>query len=164
MTKRKAKKFPLPRSLRRLYPNVKFAVDADKMIEVSVNKTDCAEAVELDPTNCALARATKREMKADGVIVGLSSSYVIRGDHAVRFATPERVQREIVSFDRHHDFAPGDYTLVPKSPTAKFGSGVENRKRRRDKSHGKKGNKSATRKIHGSARVRVLPKGSQFED
>jgi hypothetical protein len=166
MTKRstkKQKKFPLPRSLRRMYPNVKFAVDADKTVEVSVDPKDCKDAVKLDPTNCALARAAKRETHADGVIIGLSSSYIIKGDHAIRFATPERVQREIVSFDRHHDFAPGNYTLVPKAPTAKFGSGKENRRRWKDKrDHGR--NKSGTRRALPSARVRVLPKGQQFEE
>lgn len=151
MTKKKTH-IKLPRSIHNLFPQVEFAVDADRPIQVSVNQKDCKDAIKLNPSECALARAAKRELKADAVIIGLSSSYVIRGKQAVRFATPERVQREIVSFDRHADFAPGDYTLVPKSPTARFGKTKFRRRHGGD-------NKEATRKIHHSARVRVLPTG-----
>jgi hypothetical protein len=159
MSKRKPKTTSLPTSLRKLYPNVKYAVDANYPIEVSVKNSDCTDAVEMDPTNCALAKAAKREYKADGVIIGISSSYIIKGDIATRFATPERVQREIVSFDRHHDFAPGEYTLVPKPPTAKFG---ESYRKRPNREGGK--NKTARRIRHTSARIRVLPKGHQGEE
>lgn len=157
MAKRKPKSIMLPRSVRRLFPNVKFAVDADHTIEVSVEAKDCKDAKALNPSECALARAAKRELKADGVIIGMGASYVIKGDKAVRYHTPESVQREIVSFDRHHDFAPGHYYLPPKSPTNRFGR--ESRKRlNRNSIPGD--SKTAKRKIHHSARVRVLPGGA----
>ena len=147
----------LPRSVRRLFPNVKFAVDADSAIDVSVNAKDCKDAEKLNPSECALARAAKRELKADGVIIGLGASYVIKGDKAVRYHTPESVQREIVSFDRHHDFAPGDYHLPPKSPAVRFGMPTYRGKRSKSKPGDPK---TAKHKVHTSARVRKLPKGS----
>jgi hypothetical protein len=139
----------LPRSLKKLFPQVETSVDADYPIEVLVNQDDCDGATQLDPTNCALARAAKRDLKADAVIIGLNTSYIIRGKNAVRFATPERVQREIVSFDRNHDFEPGNYKLVPKAPTSRLGQSIQK------KSKGG-ANKTATRKVHHSARVRIL--------
>jgi len=143
--------------VRRLFPNVKFAVDADSAIEVSVSARDCKDAEKMNPSECALARAAKRELKADGVIIGLGASYVIRGDVATRYHTPESVQREIISFDRSHDFAPGDYHLPPKSPAVRFGMD----KRNRASTKSKKGDpKTAKRKIHHSARVRTLPTGA----
>jgi hypothetical protein len=150
----KVKSIKLPRSIREMFPNVTSAVDAAKAVEVSVSKKDCADAKRLNPTECALARAARRELHVDGVIIGMSSSYVIRGNTAVRYHTPESVQREIVSFDRHQDFAPGDYYLLPKSPATRF----ENM---REREKGRKGgkDKTAKRKVHMSARVRVLPKG-----
>src|SRR5262245_42057702 len=158
MTK-KAKKqisYTLPRSVKRLFPEAEFVVDANKPVNVSVNKKDCADAKELDPTNCALAKAAKRELQADGVIIGISSSYIIKGKQAIRFQTPESVRREIVSFDRHHDFAPGDYYLTPKSPSTKLGTSY------RRTPHSSGTSKNAKRKIHkGSARVRVLPRGHE---
>lgn len=155
MTKKKNRLITLPRSIRRLFPNVTKAFDADKPVEVSVSRKDCKGAKKKDATECALARAARRDLQADGVIIGISSSYVIKGNNAYRFATPESVKREIVSFDRHQDFAPGDYYLTPKSPSARLGA----------KSSGGGGgggkNKIARRKIHHSARVRVLPKGAE---
>ena len=150
MTKRNAKSIKLPRSIRRMFPNVTHAVDANAAVEISVNRHDCKIGTKLNPTECALAKAAKREFKADGAIIGLSSSYIIKGNKAVRFATPESVQREIVSFDRHQDFSPGDYRLVPKAKSVQFGVN-------KHKTGGR--NKNATRKIHHSARVRVLPMG-----
>lgn len=152
MTKNKTR-IPLPRSVKKLFPQVEYAVDADRPVEVSVSAKDCKEARRLSPDECALARAAKRELKADGIIIGMSTSYVIRGKHAVRFATPESVSREIVSFDRHQDFAPGDYYLTPKAPSSKLGTSYKGI------AGGK--NKDAKRKIHHSARVRVLAKGHE---
>jgi hypothetical protein len=161
MRKQKPRSIMLPRSVRRLFPNVKFAVDADTAIHVSVNAKDCKDAEKLNPSECALARAAKRELKADGVIIGMGASYVIRGDKAVRYHTPESVQREIVSFDRHHDFAPGDYHLPPKSPAVRFG--VEPRSKR-PTVKGKPGDpKTMKHKLHTSARVRKLPHGASGE-
>jgi hypothetical protein len=151
-----AKKFPLPRSLKKLYPNVEHAVDASKPIEILVDADDCKKAERLNPTECALARAAKRELKADGVIIGMQSSYIIKGNVAVRFATPESVRREIVSFDRHQDFAPGEYYLTPKSPSMKLGKNYHP-----DRNYKGGKIKDARRKHHMSARVRILPSGSE---
>lgn len=137
-----------------MFPNVIHAVDADTAIEVSVQRKDCKDAKKNNPMECALARAAKRELHVDGAIIGISSSYIIKGDTAFRFETPESVKREIVSFDRHGDFSPGDYYLTPKSPSNRFGRDERNYKR-------KGGNHKAKRKIHHSARVRVLPHGAE---
>jgi len=146
-------KYGVPRSIHKHYPDVKFVVDAAEAVDVSVCKADIVSSKSLDPTNCAMARAIKREHRADAAIIGLSSSYIINGDKAIRFATPQSVQREIVSFDRGHDFEPGDYYLTPKSPSNKLGMPTL----KGPNSKGGK-NKSATQKH--VKRVRVLPTGS----
>jgi len=147
----------LPRAVKRLFPKVIAAMDATKPIEVSVNAKDCKEATSKNPSDCALARAAKRELHADGVIIGMSSSYIIKGNKAIRYQTPDSVQREIVSFDRHHDFATGSYVLPPKSPTNRFGNVHESNKRR------SKSNpvKTVRRKVHTSVRIRTLAKGAE---
>ena len=151
----------LPRSVKRLFPQVIAAYDADKPVEISVNKKDCTDATALDPTECALAKAAKRELHADAVIIGMTSSYIIKDKTAIRFQTPQSVQREIVSFDRHKDFAPGDYYLTPKSKNARLGSGHATKAKN---NHGNPNNKTAKRKMHHSARIRVLDKGYQMND
>lgn len=147
--KTKKNQINLPISVRRAFPQVEFAYDADKPVEISVDAKDCKAAEPLNPTECALAKAARRELKADGVIIGMSSSYLIKGNIAIRFDTPQSVQREIVSFDRHSDFAPGDYYLTPKSPSQRLGH----------KPGTRSGSRKSKRKIHKLARVRVLGKG-----
>ena len=154
MTKKNRRAIRLPRSISKLYPQVEKAYDADKAIEVSVSKKDCADAQRLNPTECALAQAAKRELHAEGVVIGMASSYIIKGKTAYRYQTPGSVAREIVSFDRHQDFAPGDYYLLPKAPSAKFG---ETHRGNRTNP-----NKKVRRKVHTSARVRVLDKGTSY--
>ena len=150
---RRIKAIRLPRSVKKLFPQVESCYDAKVAVDVSVSKKDCEEAVMLDPSQCALARAAKREHHVDGVVIGMTTSYLIKGNEAVRFATPMAVQKEIVSFDRHKDFAPGDYHLIPKSPSSRFGEPSHYKP-----DHGR--NKEARRKIHKSARIRLLDKGS----
>lgn len=153
---KKKRTVSLPRSVKNLFPQVEYATDATKPVYVSVNKKDCDDAQALNPMDCALARATKREKNADGVIIGMSSSYIIRGKEAVRYATPESVRREIVSFDRHHDFATGDYHLRPKSLTAKFGTEKNKNPNKRNKGYD---HDAQHRRVHQSVRVRALAKG-----
>lgn len=126
------------------------AFDADKAIEISVSMKDCKDSKKLNPAECALARATRRELKADGAIIGMSTSYIIKGNTAVRFQTPDAVQREIVSFDRHGDFEPGEYRLVPKSKGSRLGAPAY-------KPTGPK--KVKPKAYRHSARVRILPTG-----
>lgn len=110
-------KTKIPRFLRRLFPNLKKVVNSPKGILVSVNESDCKNAVPNSPQACAMAKAIKRKYKAEGAVIGIKSSYVISGTIAIRFFTPVSVQREITSFDRHGDFEPGHYCLSPISPS-----------------------------------------------
>lgn len=151
----KIKKLRISPFLKRHFPRVERVIDAKKGVRVTVKPRDCGiDAKRKDPTSCALAKATRRQYKADGVIIGLTASYVIRGKRAVRFSTPISVQRELVSFDRHHDFAPGKYKLAPVSPSQTEEGRAEKKKRE----HGS-GIKSThpRRIVHKmTARVRTL--------
>lgn len=157
--RRRKVKLPVPRAISRLYPNVKFVEESDKYVSVRVSKNDCDNAKVMDPTNCAMARAVKKEFHADAAIIGLTSSYIIKGNKAIRFNTPRSTRQEIVSFDRHHDFEPGEYLLNPPSKTQKLGSyseGSRDYRKRHDKGTKK-------RVYHKTARVRQLPSGQDYE-
>lgn len=108
--------------INKYYPEVKTVVDATKHARVDVNTDDCVKGTKKAPNKCAMARAFQRG-NYTGAIISKSISYLIKGTKAIRYATPISVAREIVSFDRHQDFAPGRYTLsppqVPKSPEEK---------------------------------------------
>jgi hypothetical protein len=105
------------------------------------------------PKRCALAKACRRMLKVDGASIGVGYSYLVKGAKAIRFATSEAVAREVVSFDRNRDFAPGRYLLSPVSKSARLGGNGQ--------AHGENGNghspKHTKRIIHTrTARVREL--------
>lgn len=108
--------------VRKQFPQVKKVVDAKEGVRVTVQKRDSNEGSKKQPNDCALARACRREMKAEGAIINVAYSYVVQGEVATRYKTSVAVAREITSFDRHQDFAPGnDYLLSAISPSAKLG-------------------------------------------
>lgn len=109
--------------LHRHFPQVTEIVDATKAVRVTVGIEDNIKGKKNQPTECAMARAMRRDFNADGIIIGLSRSYIIKGKKAIRYQTTDTVAREIVSFDRHQDFAPGTYALSPISPSTRHGGG-----------------------------------------
>lgn len=119
---RRVKGGRLPPALHEHFPDVKSVVDATEHVAVHVTRGDCANAKSGKPAECAMARAFQRQHHADGAIIGMGSSYLIVGDKAVRFKTPQSVAREIVSFDRKAGFLPGAYSLYPVPTTARLGN------------------------------------------
>lgn len=147
------KKTKYPNALtrvRRFFPGVQRVRDSNRTIQVRVKDIDTKGGRKKDPAGCALARACVREQIADAAIIGLGFSYLIKGKVATRYKTSDAVQREIVSFDRHQDFAAGaDYKLSKVGPSARLG---------RDKGPG--GPHTSTRidnpRVHHTANVRLL--------
>ena len=103
--------------VKKYFPNVKTVTDATRNAVIEVTTKDTKDSKVKKHTECALALACKRKFHLDGVIISRKVSYLIKGNKARRFATPESVAREIVSFDRGAGFEPGTYELakVPKS-------------------------------------------------
>src|SRR5690348_14423454 len=132
----------LPRSIKRLFPEVTECYDSDRPVDVDVSKKDVRDSKPLDPTQCAMAKAFKRSTNVDAAIIGIGSSYLIKGKTAIRFKTPNSVRTEIVGFDRYGDFEEGHYYLAPFSAGNRLGANA-----RSGKSKGT--NKtSKTRKVH----------------
>ena len=142
----------VPRSLKRQFPNLVKVTDAKLAVEVEVKEKDVNGATKGDATNCAMARAMCREWKADTAVIGMSYSYVIKGNTAVRYITPATVQREIVSFDRMKSFRPGKFHLAPVSPSQRLGLPHSGPKKQ------KKGH-SPKRAVHHTVGVRRMPTG-----
>jgi hypothetical protein len=111
----------LPRSIRAKFPDAKYVMDATDSVQIHVTQADQKEAKPQDPYDCAMARACVREFKADGVAIGISFSYILKGDTLYRYVTPHTVSREIISFDRHQDFSTGSYRLSKVPPGSRLG-------------------------------------------
>lgn len=136
--------------VRKYFPKVKDVGDANTGVTVAVSAKDGKYSVPGDPSKCALARACRRTRTVDGAIIGLSYSYIIHGTKATRFKTSEGVSREIVSFDRHSDFAAGSYRLSPVSPGNRLGMS-------RGKSTHPRNDATRTRPaVHRTVRVRAV--------
>ena len=113
------KKTQVPRRVLRAFPQVTKVVESRKAVLITVRAEDCKNSTAGEPDACALAVAAKRQYKVQGAFIGLTVSYLIRGKTAIRFETPDTVQREVVSFDRNKDFAPGEYHLAGVRPSAR---------------------------------------------
>lgn len=153
--KKKTVKSFLPRSIKRLFPNVTSVVDSNKSVSVSVSNNDNVSGKKKAATMCAMAKAVCREFKADGAIIGMSYSYIIKDNKAIRYTTPNTVSREITGFDRGHTFEPGEYQLSPISPSQRMGS-------RSGSDKSKSTDHKPKRIVHKTAKVRnmVIKDGS----
>lgn len=124
--------------IQKLFPQVKHVKDATCGIIVSVDEADNKKGKKKIASQCALAQACVRQKIADGAIINIGNSYLIRGNTAIRYKTSIGVSREITSFDRHHHFESGkDYLLSPISPANTLESQREyynNKHRRYNKS------------------------------
>ncbi len=140
--------------IKKHFPQVTRVVDSKISILVTVSKADTTSGRKKDPEQCALAKACVRQKLADGAIIGLTRSFLIRGGTAIRFMNAEAISREITSFDRHHDFAAGrNYRLAKICPKATIEAVQERDKRRCRTKH-----YDPTKKyeVHKTAFVRTL--------
>jgi hypothetical protein len=122
MTKVKQTNYKALRVIRSFFPLVAKVQDADKQMVVNVTRADVAKSNIKDHKTCALAVCCQRTFHADGVIIGLTTAYIIRGNTAYRFKLTGTISREITSFDRGAGYDEGEYLLVPPSPSARLGA------------------------------------------
>lgn len=95
--------------VRKFYPEVTRVLDAKRGTKVTVRPKDCENGVGKAANMCAIAKAAMRHY--DGAIISLSRAYLIKGTTAIRYKVPDHVTRELVVFDRAHNFEPGVYVL-----------------------------------------------------
>jgi hypothetical protein len=103
------------------FPKAEIVEDATNPAIVEVTTADNNNADVKSHRTCALAIACKRFFKADGVIIGLTTSWIVRGKVATRYRNAGTVSREITSFDRKAGFDTGLYILSPASPSNRLG-------------------------------------------
>lgn len=146
---------PTPKMLiKKHFPKVRRIVDSTRTLEVTVTPADVAAGNPLDPEGCALVKACVRQKIADAAIIGISYSYLIKGDTAVRYHTSTAVSREITSFDRHKDFAAGmNYKLSKISKSNRLGRRLEYAD---NSDRPRKTTREFPLQVHRTANVRVM--------
>lgn len=134
--------------VQKYHPGVTRVVDAKHSAKVKVTKRDCDVSTSKAPNACALAHAFGR--KYDGAVISLAVAYLIKGKTATRYRVGSHISRELVSFDRHHDFALGEYQIYAPTGTEKLGSGHSG------KMNGKRGKGRKYRPTNKTSGVRSL--------
>ena len=140
----------IPRRIRQAFPAVTEIRDATESITINVMDVDTKSGKRKNPQQCALARACMRTHIADGAIIGIGRSWLIKGNVATRYITSVGVAREITSFDRHQDFAAGKNYVLGKVPP----SNREGYKKRPSNPGTTTGTNPIA--IHRTARIRTL--------
>lgn len=102
------------------FPHVNRVLDAKEDSFIEVTKRDTKSATVRNHKACAMAVACKRKLKLDGVIMPISTAYLIKDDIATRYLVPASVSREIVAFDRNAIFEPGEYRLKAATESSKL--------------------------------------------
>jgi hypothetical protein len=143
--------------LRKHFPDLKQVVDAKESITINVIARDSKMGNKKDPYSCALVQACKRTHIADGALIGIGYSYLVKDQVATRYKTSAAVGREITTFDRFKKFAPGiNYRLSKIAPTNRLeaAAAARNAKRRERK----KGYHLAAppKKVHRTAFIRKV--------
>jgi hypothetical protein len=136
------------------FPQVKMIADALEPVQFTVTARDRRNAKAWDGFDCAAARGCVRDFKADGALILLSNSYLVFGEKAIRFMTPPTVAREVVTFDRHEDFATGTYRLSAVTPSSRFGE--HGRKHHKSRKTGTKKQRALVVARHHTTRVRGI--------
>ncbi len=92
-------------------------VDGKDRVYVAVTQSDVINAQKANSKHCAFSRAALRIDGVNAAYFFRSVAFLEYADKIVKFKLPESAQREIVSFDRAHIFAPGVYQLTPIPPS-----------------------------------------------
>lgn len=113
-------------------------VDAKSPIELIVTDNDIARSDHTMPSNCAVARACRRQLHCYEVRVHLARVYVrTNKSNWQRYDCPRQMRQEIIAFDRGGKFSPGKFLLKPpRRPTTGLrqgGDGNDLPKRKRTK-------------------------------
>ena len=138
--------------VKKYFPQVTMVTDADENAVIEVTKDDSTGGARKDHAHCALAKACQRSFEARGVIVSLTTVYIIKKEGAIRYRVPESVAREIVSFDRKAEFAEGEYHLAKPNPARRLG---KNQHRHTNISNGKKQGRQQQLHFTGNIRARL---------
>lgn len=99
-------------------------VNATKKISITITPRDVLNGNTKDPGACAAAKACMREV--DGCTaarVHLGRTYLKMDKKWIRFQTPVALRAEIISFDRGHEFQPGEYVLRALTPSERAKTG-----------------------------------------
>ena len=105
--------------------------DAKEDLLLTVTPGDVREASPLDPSNCAIAKACRRQEKLEALI-HITKVYLRNGGKDwIRYIIPHALRGEIIAHDRGGAFMPGNYILRAPFNTEKIGHRRSSKRKKR---------------------------------
>ena len=93
-------------------------LDGKRTLVIHVTRRDIRGASPRDPSDCAVARACRRELDVLEARVHLSRTYLRTNDtNWLRYVTPKAIRDELIAFDRGGRFEPVETALRPIWPS-----------------------------------------------
>jgi hypothetical protein len=101
-------------------------VDASKPLCFKIKEDHVVVARCSDPSKCVIAQALNDALGDffEGVEVGMTVVKIYTAGKETRYSTPNKLRRAIPVFDKtgQWNLPPGEYTLLPPSPTVRLGA------------------------------------------
>jgi len=98
--------------------------DAVFPLNFTITPAHVRKALCKNPAQCVIAQAVRAKygFQFEKILVGGSIIKVFMKDKVLRFATPRALRKALRQFDKTGlwDLPPGDYTLLPPSPSARL--------------------------------------------
>lgn len=98
----------------------KKVVNAKKRVTLTISEADARTGASKEPNACAAAKAAMREVpNCVEARIHIGRAYLLdkHQNKWVRYKTSDALRSEIIAFDRGGSFEPGDYDLIPLSPS-----------------------------------------------
>ena len=98
----------------------KTVINAKRRVTLHISESDAKTGASKEPTACAAAKAAVRGIpNCVQAKIHIGRAYLLdkTKDKWVRFKTSDALRSEIIAFDRGGNFEPGDYDLIPLSPS-----------------------------------------------
>jgi|HubBroStandDraft_1064217.scaffolds.fasta_scaffold192151_2 hypothetical protein len=98
----------------------KPVLNAKRRITLHISPADVTKGAKKNPLGCAAALTAMREIpNCTKAKVHLGRVYLFNEEKKswLRFKTSDALRTEIVAFDRGGSFTPGEYDLIPLSPS-----------------------------------------------
>lgn len=114
-------------TVRQFFPHIGTVRDGRRPVRINITRQDSDLSMPRNHERCAMSRACKEVLDADGIVTSRAVVYVCKRDVATRYILSHDAQRQVKAFDRGKGFAAGHYTLHAPGPGQKLGSRTNSR-------------------------------------
>lgn len=94
-----------------------LVVNAKRPVTFVVTTADIKKAARKSNPGCVIAVSCMRELEATAAKVHVARTFLNLGGKWTRFKTSKALRTELIAYDKGGEFEPGEYELIPPSPS-----------------------------------------------